>query len=84
MFKENIKLTFSYELLLRLTHNGNKVMTVPKIGYQHVNFREDSLFWGYKNNDKTKLSEDEVKFWLDSAKKEFFFKNKRDIKYVES
>jgi hypothetical protein len=84
MFKENVKLTFSYELLLRLTHNGVKIMTVPKIGYQHVNFREDSLFWGYKNNEETKLSEDEVKFWLDSAKKEFFFKNKRDIKYVES
>jgi hypothetical protein len=84
MFKENIKLTFSYELLLRLTHNGVKIITVPKIGYQHVNFREDSLFWEYKNNEETKLSEDEVKFWLDSAKKEFFFKNKRDIKYVES
>ena len=84
MFKENIKLTFSYELLLRLTHNGVKIMVVPKIGYQHVNFREESLFWKYKNNEETKLSEDEVKFWLDSAKKEFFFKNKRDIKYVES
>ena len=59
-------------------------MTVPKIGYQHVNFREESLFWTYKNSEETKLSEDEVKFWLDSAKKEFFFKNKRDIKYVES
>jgi hypothetical protein len=84
MFKENIKLTFSYELLLRLTHNGVKIMTIPKIGYQHVNFREESLFWNYKNNEETKLSEGEVKFWLDSAKKEFFFKNKRDIKYVES
>lgn len=84
MFKENIKLTFSYELLLRLTHNGSKIMIVPKIGYQHVNFREDSLFWRYKNNDETKLSENEIKFWLDSAKKEFFFKNKRDILYVES
>ena len=44
-FKENIKLTFSYEFLLRLTHNGVKIMVVPRIGYQHVNFREDSLFW---------------------------------------
>lgn len=84
MFKENIKLTFSYELLLRLTHNGVKIMTVPRVGYQHVNFRENSLFWEYKNNETTKLPEEEVKFWLDSAKKEFFFKNKRDIKYVES
>jgi hypothetical protein len=84
LFKENIKLTFSYEFLLRLTHNGVKIMSIPKIGYQHVNFREDSLFWSYKNNDGTKLTESEVKFWLETAKKEFFFKNKRDVMYVES
>ena len=40
--------------------------------------------WNYKNLNESKLDENEVKFWLDSAKKEFFFKNKRDIKYVES
>ena len=79
--KDNIKLTFGYEFLLRLTHNNTKIMTVPKIGYQHVNFREDALFWLYKNDEAYKLSEDEVKFWLDTARKEFFFKNKRDIEY---
>ena len=81
--KENIKLTFGYEFLLRLTHHGLKVMTVPRIGYQHVNMREDSLFWSYKNDQNT-LTEKEVKFWLNTAKKEFFFKNKRDVSYVES
>ena len=81
-FKENIKLTFLYEFLLRLTHNGVKILTLPRIGYQHVNFREDSLFWKYKNNEETKLSDDEVKFWLETAKKEFFFKNKRDVNYT--
>ena len=80
-FKENIKLTFVYEFLLRLTHNGVRIMTVPKAGYQHVNLREDSLFWKYKNEEKMILSENEVKFWLDTAKKEFFFKNKRDVNY---
>jgi hypothetical protein len=80
-FKENIKLTFIYEFLLRLTHNGVRIMTVPKAGYQHVNLREDSLFWKYKNEEKMILSENEVKFWLDTAKKEFFFKNKRDVNY---
>jgi hypothetical protein len=84
LFKENIILTFSYEFLLRLTHNGVAIMTVPKIGYQHVNFREDSLFWSYQNNDSTKLSEKEAKFWLETSKKEFFFKNKRDVDYVEA
>jgi hypothetical protein len=83
LFKDNIKLTFSYEFLLRLTHNGVAIMTVPKIGYQHVNFREDSLFWSYQN-EGTKLSEKEAKFWLETSKKEFFFKNKREIEYVEA
>jgi hypothetical protein len=79
--KENIKLTFGYEFLLRLTHNNVKIMTVPRIGYQHLNFREDSLFWSYKNDEVNKLTEDEAKFWLETAKKEFFFKNKRDVNY---
>lgn len=83
-FKDNIKLVFTYEFLLRLTHNGINIMTVPKIGYQHVNFRENSLFWKYKNDEKMKLSENEVKFWVETAKKEYFFKNKREIKYTES
>lgn len=83
-FKNNIKLTFTYEFLLRLSHNGVKIMVVPRAGYQHVNFREDSLFWSYKNGEDGKLNENEVKFWLETAKKEFFFKNKRDINYVES
>lgn len=84
MFKDNIKLTFTYEFLLRLTDSGIKVLTVPKIGYQHTNFREGSLFWMYKNDETMKLSEKEVKFWLETSKKEFFFKNKREINYVES
>lgn len=84
MFKDNIKLTFGYEFLLRLTHNNVSVLSIPRVGYKHVNFREDSLFWSYKNDENTKLSENEVKFWLEIAKKEFFFKNKRDIIYVES
>jgi hypothetical protein len=82
-FKDNIKLTFTYEFLLRLTMNGVIIMGIPKIGYKHVNFRENSLFWLYKNDENMKLTEEEVKFWLETAKKEYLFKNKRDIIYVE-
>lgn len=84
MLKNNIKYTFGYEFLLRLTHNQVKILTVPRIGYQHVNYREDSLFWLYKNDDSYKMSEKEVKFWIETAKKEFFFKTKREVTYVES
>ena len=78
--KESFKLTFGYELFLRLTHNSLRIMTIPKIGYKHINLREGSLFWNYKNGDD-KLTQEEVKFWIESAKKEYFFTNDRAIKF---
>jgi hypothetical protein len=81
-FKSSVKLTFVYEFFLRMTYNSAKIMTIPKIGYKHTNLRENSIFWDYKNGD-SKLSEDEVKFWISSAKKEYFFVNDRNIKYTE-
>ena len=79
-FKPSIKLTFIYEFLLRLTYNSVSIMTIPKLGYKHTNLREGSIFWNYKFGEE-KMIEDEVKFWIQTAKKEFFFKNKRDVKY---
>jgi O-antigen biosynthesis protein len=82
-FKKTIKLTFVYEFLLRMTYNSVQVMTIPKIGYKHMNLREGSLFWNYRyGNDK--LMEDEVKFWIQSAKKEYFFTEDRQINYEKN
>lgn len=81
-FKSSIKLTFAYEFLLRMTYNSVKIMTIPKIGYKHINLREDSIFWSYKNGSGA-LSENEVKFWVSAAKKEYFFATDRNIKYTE-
>lgn len=79
-FKPSIKLTFVYEFLLRITYNSVTTMVIPRLGYLHTNLREGSIFWNYKfGNDK--LSNDEVKFWLETAKKEYFFINDRKIKY---
>ena len=80
MIKPSFKLTFGYEFLLRMTHNTVKFMTIPKIGYKHMNLREGSIFWNYKNGDD-RLSEDEVRFWIDLAKKEYLYIKDRDIKY---
>jgi hypothetical protein len=55
-------------------------MTIPRIGYKHTNMREGSIFWNYKFGDN-KVSDDEVSFWLESAKKEHFFTTDRNIKY---
>lgn len=79
-FKPSIKLTFVYEYLLRLTYNSVKIMTIPRIGYKHMNLRQGSIFWNYKNGEDV-LTDDEVSFWIESAKKEHFFVTDRDIKY---
>lgn len=79
-FKPSIKLTFVYEFLLRLTYNSVNIMTIPKLGYKHLNMREGSIFWSYKNSSE-KMIDDEVKFWLNTAKKEYFFTEDRTIKY---
>lgn len=79
-FKPSIKLTFVYELFLRWTYNSVKIMSIPRIGYKHSNMREGSLFWNYKNGDDRMLDE-EVKFWVQAAKKEYFFTEDRSIKY---
>jgi hypothetical protein len=81
--KPNFKLTFIYEFLLRLTFNSVRMMTIPKIGYKHVNLREGSIFWNYKSGSEI-LTENEVKFWIDSAKKEYFFKDERKLNYEPS
>lgn len=79
-FKSSIKLTFAYEFLLRLTYNSATIMTIPKLGYKHMNLREGSIFWNYKYGD-SKMTEDEVKFWIQTAKKEYFFPEDRTIKF---
>ena len=79
-FKSSIKLTYVYEFLLRLTYNSTLIMTIPKLGYKHSNMREGSIFWNYKFGED-KMIEDEVRFWIQTAKKEFFFVDDRVIKY---
>jgi hypothetical protein len=82
-FKSSIKLTFIYEFLLRLTYNSVSIMTIPKLGYKHINLREGSIFWNYKYGEQ-KMIEDEVRFWIQTAKKEYFFPDDRVIKYETS
>ncbi len=80
-FKPSMKLTFVYEFLLRATYNDLKIFTVPKVGYKHTNMRSGSLFWDYRYNESKKISSDEAAFWIESAKKEYFFTTDRGIKY---
>jgi hypothetical protein len=78
-FKSNIKLTFIYEFLLRMTYKSAKVMTIPKLGYKHVNQRVGSLFHTYKST----INPVEANWWLNKAKSEFYHEYDREISYTE-
>jgi len=75
--KSNMKLTFTYEFLLRMTYFSVPVMVIPKLGYKHTNNREGSLFVEYKSS----IDVLESKFWVNKAKKEYFYTQDREITY---
>jgi hypothetical protein len=79
--KASMRLTFNYEFLLRASYNDTVIMTIPKVGYKHTNQRSNSLFWNYKNKPESRLEQDEAKFWVDTAKKEYFFTTDREVQY---
>lgn len=75
--KPSIKITFWYEWLLRATNKGKKVYVIPKVGYKHFLARENSLTEIYKKE----IDNDEVQWWFDLAKREYFYKNDRKKTY---
>lgn len=77
--KESIRLSFWYEFLLRALYKGKKAYVIPKIGYIHTVGREDSLTTFTMNN----MSEKEANWWIDLAKKEYFFPHDRNKTYQE-
>lgn len=78
-FKSSIKLTFIYEFLLRMAFKDVKITTIPRFGYKHVNQRDGSLFYNYRNE----MDPIEAKWWLAQAKKEYYFNKDRQITYVK-
>ncbi len=77
--KSTIKLTFMYEFLLRMLNKGVEQMTIPKVGYQHTNQREDSLF----KNVREEMDPVEAKWWLALAKRECHQIKEREVTYEE-
>ena len=60
-----------------------RIMTIPKVGYKHVNMRVGSLFFNYKNHPAHLIGDDAGPFWLETAKKEYFFTEDRSIEVKE-
>ena len=77
--KESMKLTFWYEFLFRAIYKEKKIFVVPKVGYYHTVNRPNSLTETYSNE----MSEKEVEWWVELAKKEYFFPQDRKKVYEE-
>lgn len=75
--KESIRLSFWYEFLLRLTHNGKKAYVIPKLGYKHYVNRKDALHIMYQ----TEMSEEESQWWYNLALEEYTYKKDRKKEY---
>ena len=76
-FKPSIKLSFSYELLLRFSNLYNEVFVVPKVGYFHFTNRDDSLTSEYHRT----MSQEEGTWWIKLATEEYQYIKDRNKKY---
>ncbi len=76
--KPSMKVSFIYEYLLRATYNEQIVFLIPKLSYLHRNGREGSYLDIIK---KSNITKEEVTFWYDNAKKEFYFTRDRELSY---
>lgn len=74
--KNNIKVFFWYELLLRMTHNDKKIYVIPKIGYEHYLNVENSL-----SSSFTTMENEELDFWFKTAQEEYVYKTDRKKSY---
>lgn len=79
MLKPSIKVSFWYEFLMRVLYRGKKLFVIPKVGYIHRIGRKDSLAVNYGNN----MDEREYNWWLELAKKEYFFPHDRNKTYTQ-
>lgn len=77
--KESMKISFWYEFLLRALYKGKRIYVIPKVGYIHTVGREESLTKMTMNN----MEEKEANWWIDLAKKEYFFPHDRNKTYQE-
>lgn len=89
--KESMKLNYNYEFFLRMIYNDLKFYTIPRVCYDHkinrtvekVNYFNSKLplDLAQKSPENGGMSTNEIKFWTDLAKKEYFFDNDRKKLY---
>lgn len=91
--KESIKISHYYEFFLRMAYNDVKMMTVPRVGYDfRINDNNEFKHTSSKipNNlttlpkEKGGMNSKETSFWVELAKKEYFFDEDRCKAFLET
>ena len=77
--KASMELVFWFEFLLRALYKQKRVFVIPKIGYFHIVNRPNSITTNYVET----MSEKEADWWIDLAKKEYFFPQDRKKTYTD-
>lgn len=70
--KTSMKEGYWLELMMRILYNKYSIYVIPKVGYNKYVIPSDS-----------NMSEDEYKWWINLARKEYFYKEDRNIKYTK-
>lgn len=76
--KPSIKLSFGYELLMRMANLYGDVFVIPKVGYFHFINRPDSLTAEYHRI----MTQEEGAWWIKLAGQEYHFKKDRNKTYT--
>lgn len=79
-FKPSLEIASHYEYLLRANYKNQKIFVVPKIGYTHTVNRVGS----YSNVEYSNLSEKKGRWLIETARKEYFFKEDRNKQFEEN
>ena len=77
--KTSMKLVFWYEFLMRALYKQKKIFVTPRVGYFHYSDVEGCLTDQYANT----MDEKEVDWWVELAKKEYYFPQDRNKTYEE-
>lgn len=89
-FKESFRISHYYEFLMRMVYNDVKMMSIPRIGYElKIKTSNSFAHTGCKipqnitqiPEEKGGITPEEGKFWVDLAKKEYFFDEDRGKTY---
>lgn len=88
--KESFKISHSYEFFLRMAYEDLKIKTVPRVGYE-LKFCDKDTFDNITikipqnlhllQPEKGGMNQEEIKFFIDLAKQEYFFSEDRKIEF---